>query len=125
MPPTAAHIFVYGTLRRACGNPFARLLSERAHFVGEARVQGRLYDLGSYPGGQPAGDPGATIRGEVFRLAEPGAVLAALDAYEGREFQRAVVRAGLDGGRTIDCWIYWYAGLTAGQPLASGDWLAR
>jgi gamma-glutamylcyclotransferase (GGCT)/AIG2-like uncharacterized protein YtfP len=132
MPATVDHLFVYGTLRRGCDNRFAQLLSERGRFVCEARVRGRLYDFGHYPGaGQPdaghpdAGHPDETIKGEIFYLGEPGLLLAGLDEYEGAEFERAVVPANLDDGRIIDCWIYWYAGPAGGSPIVSGDWLAR
>ena len=114
------HLFVYGTLRRGCDNQFARLLSERGKFVAEARVPGRLYDFGPYPGASPAKQPNESILGEIFYLAEPGTLLAALDEYEGPEFQRAIVTAG-----TLECWIYWYIGPDAGRLIASGDWLQR
>ncbi len=111
---------MYGTLRRGSDNQFARLLSERGKFVGEARVTGRLYDFGAYPGARSAEQPDESILGEVFHLAEPGVVLAALDEYEGPEFERAVVTAG-----PLECWIYWYVGPAAGRLIASGDWLER
>jgi gamma-glutamylcyclotransferase (GGCT)/AIG2-like uncharacterized protein YtfP len=123
MPAPVDHLFVYGTLRRGCDNPFARLLSERGQFVCAARVRGRIYDFGAYPGATRDGQPGETIRGEIFHLGEPGSLLAALDEYEGAEYERAIATAGLDDGRAIDCWIYWYAGAAAGSVIASGDWL--
>ena len=111
---------MYGTLRGRSDNPFARLLSERGKFIGDARVSGRLYDLGAYPGARPAEQPNESILGEMFYLAEPGVVLTALDEYEGPEFARAVVTVG-----TLECWIYWYVGPAAGRVIASGDWLKR
>jgi gamma-glutamylcyclotransferase (GGCT)/AIG2-like uncharacterized protein YtfP len=111
---------VYGTLRKGSTNRFARLLSERGKFIGEGRVSGRLYDLGAYPGARPAEQPDESIVGEIFQLAEPGMVLAALDEYEGPEFERAMVTAG-----TLECWIYWYVGPAAGRLIASGDWFER
>jgi gamma-glutamylcyclotransferase (GGCT)/AIG2-like uncharacterized protein YtfP len=114
------HLFVYGTLRRGCENEFARRLSEQGHFVGVARVPGRLYDLGHYPGARPAND---SVAGEIFYVDE--SLLAALDDYEGSEFERAIVSAQMDGARTLECWIYWYAGPANGRLIASGDWLKR
>lgn len=114
------HLFVYGTLRRGCDNQFARLLSERGKFIGEGWVSGRLYDFGSYPGASRAEQPNESILGEIFHLAEPGTLLAALDEYEGPEFERAIVMAG-----ALECWIYWYVGSDAGRPIASGDWFNR
>jgi gamma-glutamylcyclotransferase (GGCT)/AIG2-like uncharacterized protein YtfP len=112
------YLFVYGTLRRGCDNEYARLLAERGQFIGAANVAGRLYDFGRYPGARPAND---SVVGEIFHIDE--SLLAALDDYEGSEYERAVVSATLDDGRTIDCWIYWYVGTTPGRLIASGDWL--
>ena len=115
------YLFVYGTLRRGSDNKFARLLSERGQFLCEARVSGRLYDLGRYPGARRSDQPGESILGEVFQLDEPDDILAALDEYEGAEFERAMVSIP---GMT-DCWIYWFAGPAAGEIIASGDWFQR
>jgi gamma-glutamylcyclotransferase (GGCT)/AIG2-like uncharacterized protein YtfP len=115
------HLFVYGTLRRGCDNQFAQMLSERGKFIGEGWVLGRLYDFGSYPGASPAQLPNESILGEIFCLAEPGTLLAALDEYEGPEFERAMVSTT----DALDCWIYWYVGSDAGCPIASGDWFNR
>lgn len=110
------HLFVYGTLRRGSDNQFARLLAERGRFLDETRVPGRLYDLGSYPGAKQSDRPNEWIVGEVFYLDEPGAVLGALDEYEGPEFERALVNS---------YWIYWYVGSEPGRLIASGDWFKR
>ena len=112
------YLFVYGTLRRGCDNRFARLLSERGKFVSEARVSGRLYDFGSYPGARSSEQPNESILGEIFYLPAPDMALTALDEYEGPEFERAIIAAG-----TLECWIYWYIGPAAGRLIASGDWL--
>jgi gamma-glutamylcyclotransferase (GGCT)/AIG2-like uncharacterized protein YtfP len=114
------HLFVYGTLRGRSDNPFARLLSERGKFIGDARVSGRLYDFGAYPGARPADHPDESIFGEIFHLTEPGVVLEALDEYEGPEFERAMATAG-----TLECWIYWYVGPATGRLIPSGDWFQR
>jgi gamma-glutamylcyclotransferase (GGCT)/AIG2-like uncharacterized protein YtfP len=115
------HLFVYGTLRRGCGNQFAQLLSERGQFEGTARVAGRLYDFGRYPGARCSNQPNEWILGEIFYLEEPAPVLAALDEYEGPEFERA--RVSTTGA--LECWIYWYIGNATGCPIVSGDWLQR
>jgi gamma-glutamylcyclotransferase (GGCT)/AIG2-like uncharacterized protein YtfP len=124
-PGSPGHLFVYGTLRRGSNNRFARLLAAGAQFTGPARVPGKLYDFGQYPGARRSHEPAEIIAGEVFRLDEPGELLAALDDYEGAEFERAMAPALLDDGRTIECWIYWYVGPTAGRAIASGDWSAK
>jgi len=78
------NLFVYGTLRRGSENQFARLLAEQGHFMGLARVPGRLYDLGLYPGAIASNQPDQWIQGEIFSV--DSALLTALDEYEGPEF---------------------------------------
>ncbi len=109
-------LFVYGTLRRGSENQFARQLAEQGRFIGVARVPGRLYNLGSYPGAVASDQPDEWIRGEIFSV--DSVLLAALDEYEGAEFERAIVP-------TIGCWIYWYVGRDPGRLIASGDWSQR
>jgi gamma-glutamylcyclotransferase (GGCT)/AIG2-like uncharacterized protein YtfP len=116
----AAYLFVYGTLRKGSNNKFARLLAEQSDFVGPARVPGRLYDFGRYPGARPANQPDESIAGEVYRLRAPAQLLATLDEYEGPDFERAIVSAG-----AIECWIYWYVGPDAGRLIPSGEWFAN
>jgi gamma-glutamylcyclotransferase (GGCT)/AIG2-like uncharacterized protein YtfP len=120
----ADHLFVYGTLRRGSNNKFARLLSERGTFVMDARVPGRLYDFGAYPGAVPSDRPDHWIHGEIHRLEDPS-LLASLDEYEGLEYARAMVSATLEDGQIIDCWAYWYVGGSKGSLIESGDWLQR
>ena len=50
MEPECRHLFVYGTLRRGSGHPMSRFLAARARLLAGARVPGRLYDLGGFPG---------------------------------------------------------------------------
>jgi gamma-glutamylcyclotransferase (GGCT)/AIG2-like uncharacterized protein YtfP len=69
--------------------------------------------------------PNEWVIGEVFCLDEPDILLAALDDYEGLEYERARVSATLDDGRIIECWIYWYRGDSAGPLIESGDWFRR
>jgi gamma-glutamylcyclotransferase (GGCT)/AIG2-like uncharacterized protein YtfP len=90
---------VYGTLRRAFDNEYARLLRASADFEREAAVRGRLEALGSYAAYAPDGDD--EVRGELYRLREPERTLAALDDYEGEEYERAV--AEVEGA---PAWIY-------------------
>jgi gamma-glutamylcyclotransferase (GGCT)/AIG2-like uncharacterized protein YtfP len=92
----AEHLFVYGTLRRGSKNKFARMVADRAQFVGAARVPGRF---------------------------ENAQLLPSLDDYEGSEFERALASAEMEDGRAIECWIYWYVGPATGRLIASGDWL--
>ncbi len=120
-----AYLFVYGTLRRGSRNRFARLLESQARFVGNARMQGRLYNFGRYPGVTPSDGPGDWVRGEVFRLAQPATMLAKLDAYEGPRFGRAPQRVYMPSGMQL-AWVYLYKGTPPeGRRIISGDWARR
>jgi len=121
-------LFVYGTLRSdVAGSRFA-LMAADATRVGRARVRGRLFDLGHYPGLVAAPDGDAWVGGEVHRLREPEATLARLDEYEGcaagtpgpHEFERSVEEIVLDAGDTVRAWVYHYRGPTAGYPEVLG-----
>ncbi|MBV9769168.1 MAG: gamma-glutamylcyclotransferase [Bryobacterales bacterium] len=114
------HLFVYGTLRRGSNNQFARMLADRAEFVGNVRLQGKLLSLGQHPGAIRSNEPNDWVQGEIHRLEDPQ-LLALLDDYEGPEFERALAPVQTNEG-TIACWIYWYVGVETGLLIASGEW---
>ena len=131
------HLFVYGTLRRSAAHPMHRLLLP-ATFVGPARFQGRLYDLGSYPGAVASAQPTDFVRGEVYRLHEPATTLATLDRYEGctaddpapHEYVRTCADVWLEpGADSLAAQIYLFnrptAHLTQIEPGDYLAWLAR
>jgi gamma-glutamylcyclotransferase (GGCT)/AIG2-like uncharacterized protein YtfP len=110
-------LFVYGTLRRNSRHPMARRLADRAGFLGEATMPGRLYDLGRYPGVLQV--PGAADRvvGDLYDLGEnAAATLAELDEYEQIEsplpafFDRRLATATTADGTPVVAWVYWYRG---------------
>ena len=114
-------LFVYGTLMR--GFPLHALLDGRADSVGEGEVAGRLFDLGRYPAALR--DGGGVIRGEVYRLTDPGH-WRALDSAEGSQYHRGEVGVRLAGGRQVTAYIYWYVGpLRRAVPIPGGDYRAH
>lgn len=121
-------VFVYGTLRPGEAGYADFHLSEKAEYLGPARVAGRLYDLGDYPG-LLLGGPGS-VSGDLLRPRDER-LLAELDAYElfdpanpaGSEYLRVPAQT-LD--RAITIWIYVYNfPLETARPIVSGDWLRR
>ena len=114
-------LFVYGTLRRGSDIRFARLLHQHARCLGSARMQGRLFNLGRYPGATPSDGPNDWVRGELFRLDQPAKLLAALDAYEGPQFGRAPQRVYCSSGMTL-AWVYLFRGNPSGTRIISGVW---
>ncbi len=102
-------LFVYGTLKR--GGEFHSELTERAHFVGAAKIQGKLFRIQgeSYPGAIQT-DSMEYIHGELYELAEPE-MLAKIDDLEECDrglFTRKLVDAWI-GKKKVKAWAYFYA----------------
>lgn len=108
-------LFVYGTLMRGSSHPMARALEAHANCLGEARYNGRLYLVESYPGVVESPDPGDVVFGDVFALREAG-ILDKLDEYEGcgpdaaqpAEYRRQVEHVTLADGSSVEAWVYIY-----------------
>lgn len=113
---TPEYLFVYGTLRSGAQSEMARLLARSADLIGLATFQGRLYRVDYYPAVVPSRHSGDQVKGEVYRLRDPDAVLPALDDYEGcgpgypepAEYIRRKEQVRLKGGETFEAWIYLY-----------------
>jgi gamma-glutamylcyclotransferase (GGCT)/AIG2-like uncharacterized protein YtfP len=125
-------LFVYGTLRKDNRNSMSQLLAGKARLLGRARMQGRLFDLGEYPGLVLSRDPDSWVYGEVYALDNPDETLACLDDYEGcgpndsvpHEFERIRNDVILESGERDIVWVYVYRGSTAGKrEILSGDYL--
>jgi len=101
-------LFVYGTLKSAFENRWAKMLRESARFVGPARLRGKLYRIAHYPGLKRCSRGDAWVIGELFWLHNPGKILEALDQYEGDNFRRVRAIAHLEGGGRRACWTYEY-----------------
>lgn len=119
-------LFVYGTLRReAPGNP-RHLLDSDAAYVDTGTSQGKLYDLGAYPGLIASSNPNDRVVGEIYKLRAPRLLLPRLDAYEGRSYHRVVGKVETQRGEHLQAWVYVYGGPRTGRSrIASGDYLAH
>ncbi|KAA3659533.1 MAG: gamma-glutamylcyclotransferase [Calditrichaeota bacterium] len=113
------YLFVYGTLLKGMPRSAFLYQSNRAEFVGEATIQARLYDTGSFPAAViPEPDnikPGDVLHGEVYLLHEPWTVLSTLDTIEGYNaihpqrslFQRTTCQAhNGEQSREVQVYIY-------------------
>ncbi len=110
-------LFVYGTLRSEFDNPYARLLQSQGELMGKATVRGAIYRVEFYPAYKE--EPGE-VHGEVYRLNDAEATLAALDDYEGEGFERVKVETSRG-----EAWIYRYRGEPSAQArIESGDFCA-
>lgn len=121
-------LFVYGTLR-----PGERmdLSNERigggiVKHEGRSRINGAIYNLGSYPGAAVEGgsfDPkDKSIIGDVFEIIDERAV-AFLDTYEGYPYLYDRKETETEDGLTV--WVYTYNNELPEQPIKSGDWQKR
>ncbi len=125
------YLFVYGSLRSGFPSAAFQLMSPYFKLVAEAKVKGKLYDLGDYPAGIPTAEE-KYIVGELYKAnseEEFNWAISQLDDYEGvypeegeeQQYQRAVTTVIADGNEYTS-WIYWYKGDTEGKPLIeSGD----
>lgn len=111
------HLFVYGTLKRRSKHPMARRLAQSARWVGAARLAGRLYNLGHFPGMKQFQHAEDWVHGDVYDLgagAEP--TLIEMDTYENAEspppapYVRELATATLEDGSALEVWVYWYRG---------------
>jgi gamma-glutamylcyclotransferase (GGCT)/AIG2-like uncharacterized protein YtfP len=112
----AMRLFVYGTLHPERAPVEIAEVARRLRSLGKARVRGALYDLGEYPGVVMGPQDRGVVQGEVFLLPEDDDTLARMDAYEGFDvgdlagslFVRREVRARMEDGAELVCWIYLY-----------------
>jgi gamma-glutamylcyclotransferase (GGCT)/AIG2-like uncharacterized protein YtfP len=128
---TVFHLFVYGSLRSGFRSPVYEYISRYFDLLGDAKVQGKLFDMGEYPGGVPANDESYII-GELYKIkdeAEFSWAIAQLDDYEGvsvesdemQLYRRELTNVFIKN-EIIPAWIYWYSGNVSGKPvIASGD----
>ncbi len=125
------YLFVYGTLRSGFHNPAYEYISRYFNFFGNAKVKGRLYDLGEYPAATPTHDD-AFISGELYIIKnerEFSWAIGQLDDYEGvvvesgeqRLYRREIADVYINDA-IVPAWVYWYNGDLSGKPfISSGD----
>ncbi|MCX6318398.1 MAG: gamma-glutamylcyclotransferase [Bacteroidetes bacterium] len=129
--PGVYHLFVYGSLRSGFKSPVYEYISRFFKFIGDSRIKGKLYDMGSYPAGVSASDESYII-GELYQAKnqhEFSWAIGQLDDYEGvsveadevQLYRREVTDVDLNG-EVIKAWVYWYNGNVEGRPvIQSGD----
>ena len=128
-----ANLFVYGTLMPGAqthlGAPQRARLARESRLLGSAQMQGRLYDLGDYPGAIESADPSMVVHGEVVSLLDPAATWRWLDDYEGiapgdpdPEYARRLCPVRLSNSDAT-AWVYLYRWPThRGRLIAAGRW---
>ena len=125
-------LFVYGSLMN--GMEADELLRRNgARLVGRATMQGKLVDLGEFPGVIKSSNPRDLVVGELYEL--PNHTFDELDEYE--EFvpsdprrslfvrERILTRLADDAKQPFEAWTYFYnpqADSEPGRPIRSGDY---
>lgn len=124
-------LFVYGSLRKGFRSPAYEYISRFFTFVDNAKVKGKLYDLGEYPAAVPVMED-LFILGELYTIKneqEFSWAIGQLDDYEGvnvetneeKLYQRKITEVYVND-QVVTAWVYWYNGDVNGKPvIASGD----
>lgn len=131
MEESRSYLFVYGSLLND-DNEFAVYLKQNCTFYAKGKFEGRLYDIGLYPGAIINAGSDEQVYGSIFLVNDPHVAFKVLDDYEGfgpdqsypNLFIRQLVTTEFAEGK-LDCWVYLYnlpvTGLTQ---IISGDYLA-
>jgi gamma-glutamylcyclotransferase (GGCT)/AIG2-like uncharacterized protein YtfP len=123
-------VFFYGTLMSGFDRHGRSRVDRKLAVEGRGSISAALFDLGIYPGAVPAAD--SRVWGEVYRMLDPQAVLAALDEIEGYRperpeaslYTRVETPVTFEDGHVADAWAYFYnAPLGRAQRIVSGDYL--
>jgi gamma-glutamylcyclotransferase (GGCT)/AIG2-like uncharacterized protein YtfP len=134
MQPNIYRLFVYGSLRSGFHSSVYAYISQYFIFDGMSSVQGRLYDMGEYPGAVPCTED-YFITGELYHIAQKedfDRAMEQLDDYEGLLveageiplFRREPVNV-LFKNTTVIAWMYWYnRAITNEHRIESGDFVA-
>lgn len=129
--PGVFQLFVYGSLRRGFHSPVYEYISRFFTFAGEAKVRGKLFDMGNYLAGVAANDDNFII-GEMYYANNENEfpwAIGQLDDYEGinveegevQLFRRELTEVYIND-QTTQAWIYWYNGDVSGRKvITSGD----
>jgi pyruvate carboxylase len=130
-PDVEEYLFVYGTLRRDCGNDLHRLIARNSDYVGMASFQGQMYQVADYPGIVASDKATDQVVGELYLLSKTIKLLNVLDEYE--EFDSEDLTASLFvrekvdvhlKGKVISSFAYLYNRPVGSlKRIASGDFL--
>lgn len=123
-------VFFYGTLMAGFARRQRAGIDAKLTFRGHGTMRAALFDLGLYPAAVP--DPDGEVRGEVYEMSEPEAILPALDDIEGFRpgqpdqslYTRELTEVTLaDGTRAVASVYFYNAPLGQAPRIASGDYL--
>ena len=102
------YLFVYGTLRNNYDLKLKGQVSKDMEYIGKAKVEASLYDLGKYPGAIREKSNKNEVVGDVFLINNSDRIFRILDKYEGDKFSRKKNLVRLKSGKSVNAWVYWY-----------------
>ena len=110
------HVFIYGTLLPGEAPEEIASIVKRLRRLGSARVRGRLYDFGEFPGAVLDPSSRTMVYGELVALPSDEGLLEALDRYEEFDssdpkrslFIRKKAKVWMANGSGREGWIYVY-----------------
>jgi gamma-glutamylcyclotransferase (GGCT)/AIG2-like uncharacterized protein YtfP len=123
-------VFFYGTLMAGFDRRRRAGIDAKLTYRGRGSITAALFDLGIYPAAVPA--PEGRVWGELYEMAEPDTVIAALDDIEGYRaddpdkslYSRAKTTVTMPDGSVEQAWVYFYnAPLGRASRIPSGDYL--
>ena len=103
-----------------------------AQYLDEAWLNGRLYQIDTYPGAILSPLPTQRVYGELYRIHDSQCLFAELDDYEEcaphfphpHEYRREQHPIHRPDKPSLSAWVYVYNHASAeSQRIASGDWL--
>lgn len=112
---TTNFLFVYGTLMKGFQEDWQTKVGAR--LLGRGIINGKLYDLGEFPGAIcAAGDSGEYVKGELYQVRDAALATRILDQFEEffpRQphkslFVRIIAPVTLEDGRRENAWVYVY-----------------
>ena len=123
-------VFFYGTLMTPFNRTGRLRIDQHLVYKGRGTITAALFDLGLYPAAIPA--PDGHVWGEVYEMADPEAVLQALDDIEGYShddpdrslYVRRETDVLLPDSTMAIAFVYFYnAPLGRAPRIRSGDYL--
>jgi gamma-glutamylcyclotransferase (GGCT)/AIG2-like uncharacterized protein YtfP len=114
-------VFVCGTLRRGGAQALPTIFPDST-FIDEARVHGRLYDFGDYPG-LLLDESDSQVLGEVYEVDDQ--ILNKLDQIEAEShYLRKQIELSI-AGRKMKSWVYVFDPefYSSRALIESGDWI--
>jgi gamma-glutamylcyclotransferase (GGCT)/AIG2-like uncharacterized protein YtfP len=114
MNEIGSYLFVYGTLLNK-KNELGAHLNANCIFYTDGKFNGKLYNIGEYPGAILIADSDDYVYGKIFMVTDQCITLQLLDDYEGfgadqpqpNEFTRKLISIKTSD-KVVECWVYLY-----------------